>query len=141
MERHREHPPQGRDVGEPLSHPKTYAEVKADYRQDDRQHDQQGQRKSRTTKRSPPLVFTHAQRQEDRGDREAKERYVADYVVDGADRRSFSANIDRKDPCQQSGDAIDAKEKEPGVGSTGWRDAQIESEHQSERSQADTDVS
>src|SRR5215207_6300177 len=74
-------------------------------------------------RRTPPLVLTHPQRQEDRGDREDKERYVADDVVDGAHRRSFSADINREEPCQQCGDAVDAKKKEPDIGPAAWRDA------------------
>src|SRR5215210_3756852 len=96
-QRHDEHPHQDRDVGEPLGQSETDAEVEADHRQDNHQYDHTGQRKSGKPKRPPPLVFAHAQRQEDHGDREAEERHVADDVVDRAARRSFRADIDREE--------------------------------------------
>jgi hypothetical protein len=109
MERHHEHPQHGRNVGESLSHPKADADVEADHRQDNHQYDYTSQRKSGEPKRSPPLVLAHAQRQEDHGAWEAKEPYVADNVVDGADGRSFCADIYREDPCQQYGDSVETK--------------------------------
>jgi hypothetical protein len=81
---------------------------------------------NRTPERPPLLVLTHAQRQEDCGDRETKERYVADDVVDGASRRSFSADVDWENPRQQLGDAVEAKENKPHIGPTSWRDTEIE---------------
>jgi hypothetical protein len=64
-------------------------------------------------KRSPPLVLAHGQRQEDHAKRKAKEREVAHDVVDGADQRSFCADIYREGARQQLRDAVEAKEKSP----------------------------
>lgn len=52
-----------------------------------------------------------------------KRNDVADDIIDGADRRSFSAEIDGKDPSQQFRHAVEAKEEKARLRPMRWRDA------------------
>ena len=120
MQRHHEHPHQDRDVSDPLSHPKPDAKLKPaivnmTVNTTTIDNASAGRRKDRHRSSLPmckdsriaPIGKT-------------SERYVADDVMDGAGRRSFSADIHREDPSQQFGDAV-ANRDDLGMGQQlGW---------------------